>query len=246
MSWNRLLLLLVLLVAPAALAKDKKPSEEEDDAEYGESSEYEPISEEEKAPRLKGSRRFSPQVGWRYTPNTRFLDTYYTRSENRGLERAGGPIGGPLVVGTFAYSPLDWLELGIDMFATYERMRLTDRPGLNVVTFGGMVGLRFQRRLEIGSEGFIPFVGVLLGPTFTGAYFDGGRSVETFTNGIGATAGGTLRLTREWGLSFEYRLTYAQGRAERIGAYNAGGSWLAVGLTYILPKVEGRPLSRNF
>ncbi|MDY7232146.1 hypothetical protein [Hyalangium rubrum] len=238
MSRNRLFLLLLHLVALPAFAEDKESSEYEDASEYEE--------EEAKNPSLEGSRRFSLQTGWRYTPNTRFFDNFYARQENRGLTRAGGALGGPLLAGTFAYSPQNWLEVGFDLFFTYERMQLTKKPGLNAITFGAILGLRLQRRLELGSKEFIPFVGALVGPTFAGAYFDGGQSVENFAHAFGATAGGTLRLSSKWGLCVEYRLTYAKGQAERLGTYDAGGSWLAVGLTYVFPTAQDRPLSRNF
>ncbi|MBN1208500.1 MAG: hypothetical protein JXB05_26805 [Myxococcaceae bacterium] len=207
------------------------------------SAQYE---EEKPPPKLDGSRRFSLQGGWRYTPNTAFYDDYYSELQNRGLERAGASIGGPLLAGTFGYSPLEWLELSIEPFITYERMRLTNKPGLNALTFGALVGLRLQKLLKIGPEGLVPSIGLLTGPLFAGAYFDGGRSVENFTQAFGVVAGATVRITPKWGLSFDYRLVLAQGYADKIGNYDAGGSWFAVGFNYTLPEVQDRPMNRRF
>ncbi|WNG44341.1 hypothetical protein F0U60_09630 [Archangium minus] len=232
MCRNPLLLLLVLLSASTAFA------------EYDE--EYEEYDEEEAPPMLEGSSRFSLQTGWRYTPNTRFYDEYYSHPRNLKLKRSAGAIGGPLLAATFAYSPMEWLELGIDLFATYERMQLTGQPGLNAMTFGSLVGLRVQKRLEIGPEGLVPSVGVLMGPLFAASYFDGGGSVENAAYTIGGTVGATLRLSEKWGLAFEYRLLFAKGVAEEVGVYDAIGNWFSVGMTYQLPSVSDRPMRKLF
>jgi hypothetical protein len=243
-----LLILLVLLVAPAAFAQDQDKDEDRYEEEYGDGYGSEYAGEEEDREQrletraLKRQSRFSLGAGWRYAPNTTFFDTYYSRLENRGLARADGTFGGPLAVSTFAYSPLEWLELGIDMFFTYERMALTQKPEFNTLSFGTMLGLRVQKRFNLGPEGsFTPFVGVLSGPTFTASYFAGSRSVENYAQASGLTAGAHLRLSPKWGVCFEYRLTFANGQAEGLGVYDAGGSWLSVGLTYIFPKVIKEP-----
>jgi hypothetical protein len=226
MSHGSLIILLVTLAASSA------------------SAQYD--DEEAPPPELVGSSRFSLQTGWRYTANTRFFDRYYSQEENRRLSRAGGAIGGPLLTATFAYSFTNLIELGIDLFATYERMRLTGQPGLNTVTYGALLGLRFQKRLELGPEGLIPSVGIVTGPLFAGAYFDGGRALETSNQTVGVSAGATLRLNPTWGLNFEYRLLVAQGEAEDVGKYNAGGHWFAMGMTYQFASEPDRPMSRRF
>lgn len=246
---RRLFLLLVLLVAPAASAQDSNEEGKGSRQDYGDYAGEEPTKSKEvkvEGP-MERSSRFSLQAGWRYAPNTRFFDKYYARSENRGLTRADGTFGGPLVAGTFAYSPLEWVEVGMDAFFTYERMAVAAKPELNAITFGVMFGVRAQHRLVIRQKELIPFVGVLSGPTFAASYFAGGRSVESFGQAAGLTAGATLRLTPMWGVNFDYRLTFANGEAEQLGSYNAGGSWFSVGLTYIFPKkVRERPLKRGF
>jgi hypothetical protein len=207
------------------------------------SAQYE---EEEAPPELEGSSRFSLLTGWRYTPNTRFYEDYYSQPENRGLPRAGGAIGGPLLTATFAYSITNLMELGIDLFATYERIQLTGQPGLNAVTYGALLGLRFQKQLAIGPKGLIPSVGILTGPLLAASYFDGGRAVENYTQAFGASLGATLRLSPKWGLCFEYRLLFAKGEAEDVGVYDAAGNWLGVGMTYQFPSEPDRPMSRHF
>ncbi len=201
--------------------------------------------EDEGPPKLEGTSRISVLGGWRYAPNFTFYNNYYFDQDNRNLQRSRGSIGGPLLTGSFAYSVTELIEVGIDLFATYERMELTNKPGLNAVTYGALVGLRFQKRFEIGPAGLIPSLGILAGPHIAAAFFDGGRSVENGGTGFGLTAGATLRLDPTWGVCFELRQIFARGEAEDVGFYNAGGSWLAVGVTYILPwepdrKIRGR------
>jgi len=243
-----LFILLVLLVAPAASGADKSKEEEKYEEEYGDGygSEYAGEEEERQAKletsALEGTNRFTLQAGWRYAPNTKFFDDYYSRPENRGLARADGTFGGPQVLGGFAYSPLEWLSLGFDLFFTYERMAVARQPALNAISFGMMLNVRAHKRFALGPEKqFFPFVGILSGPTFAASYFAGGRSVESYAQAIGLTAGASMRLTAKWGASLEYRLTFANGQAEKLGPYNAGGSWLSVGLIYYFPKAKEEP-----
>ncbi|WP_224241900.1 hypothetical protein [Hyalangium gracile] len=225
------ILLLVTLTASLASAQDDYAPED---------------YEVEENKRLEGTSRISIMGGWRYAPNLTFYDNYYLDRDNRGLERSRGSIGGPLVTGTFGYSVNDFIEVGIDLFATYERMVLTNKPGLNTATYGALVGLRFQKRLELGRQVVIPSAGVLVGPLIAAAYFDGGRAVERGGQALGFSAGATMRLSQTWGLSFEFRQLFAGGDAEDVGSYNAGGSWLSVGMTYVIPwqydekKIRGR------
>ena len=232
MSRGLLLLLLATLAATAAAAAPA-----EDDG-------YE--TEERPREELEGTRRFSLMTGWRYAPNGPFFDKYYSDPDHRGLERSRGAIGGPLLTGSFAYSPTNLIEVGIDLFATYERMEFPGQPGLNAFTFGALIGLRFQHELEIGSHGLVPSAGVLIGPMLAASFFDGGLAVENAPWSIGVTAGATLYLSEVWGLRFEYRLLSGRGLAEDIGPYEAAGSWFCVGLNYQLPKKSDRPMGRMF
>lgn len=225
MCRHPLLLLLVLLTASIASAQ---------------------YDEEELPQPLEGSSRFSLQTGWRYAPNTQIFDEFYSQPKYQSLKRTGRAIGGPLLTATFAYSPLEWLELGVDLFTTYERMQFTNQTGLNAMTFGAVVGLRFQKRLEIGSKVLVPSVGLLLGPMFAISSFDGEGAVENGGNPFGGTVGATLRLSEKWGLAFEYRLLFGKGAAEKLGAYDALGNCFSVGMTYQLPDVPDRPMIKRF
>lgn len=195
---------------------------------------------------LEGSSRFSLMTGWRYAPNDRFYDLYYARPKHQGLERAHGVIGGPLLMGCFAFSPINLIEVGIDLFATYERMEFTGKPGLNAVGVGALIDVRFQHKFEIGRYGLVPSAGILLGPMFVASFFDGGYAVESGSQSFGVTAGATLYLSDVWGLRFDYRLLTGRGEAEDIGSFDAGGSWFSVGLNYQFPTKPARPLRRMF
>jgi hypothetical protein len=242
-SMRGVLLLLVILTASVASAQGSPTPPSQDGSagdEYGE-EEYERQAEK----RLEGTSRVSVMGGWRYAPNFTFYDNYYFSSANRGLERERGSIGGPLLTATFGYSATEFIEVGIDLFATYERILLTNKPGLNTATYGALVGVRFQKRLELGNQVWIPSVGILGGPHIAAAYYDDDQAVERGSQALGFAAGATLRLSKEWGFCFELRHIFAGGDTEE-GPYNAGGSWLSVGMTYKIPwvwddkKIRGR------
>jgi hypothetical protein len=129
------------------------------------------------------------------------------------------------LTGTFAYSVTNLIEVGIDLFATYERMHLTRRPALNAFTYGALLGMRFQHQFEIGPRGLMPSVGVL-GPR--------------------AHGGGHPGPHPQVGLRFEYRLLVAKGETEDLGTYEAAGNWFSVGLNYQFPSEPGRPMGRHF
>ncbi|KFE66166.1 hypothetical protein [Hyalangium minutum] len=231
MSRSLLLLLVVLAATPAAAA----PAEDDG---------YE--TEEKPRDELEGTSRFSLMTGWRYAPNGRFFDMYYLDPDNRGLKRSRGAMGGPLLTGSFAYSPINWFEVGLDLFATYERMALTGKPGLNAVTYGALFGLRFQHKFDIGSHGLVPSAGFLIGPMLVASYFDGGKALENFTQSIGVTAGATWYLSEAWGLRFEYRLLTGRGDVEDVGSYEGAGSWFSVGFNYQFPPKPDRPMGRMY
>lgn len=194
---------------------------------------------------LKRVQRFSIQTGWRVSSNGTFYRSYY--GEHSELQQAPGSPGGPLLVGSFAYSFTNWIELSLDLAVTGERLRLTGQPTLTTMTFAGLVGLRFQKLLpSIGPQGLIPFVGVLAGPTFVMAHFDGGPHYEESNpTTVGATVGATLRLSPRWGLTVEYRHAFVRARPSFVqqpdrhlqgfSTVNVGGSWPSVGFAYWWP-----------
>ena len=231
-----LLLLASLMPITAAAAP---PDDEGDDDTYEE-------NEERPQDELEGSSRFTLMTGWRYAPNDRFLDLYYSRPKYQGLERARGAIGGPLLVGSFAFSPINLIEVGIDLFSTYERMAFPGQPALHITSFGASAHVRFQHKFMLGRHGLIPSAGLLLGPMFVVSTPEGGKGTENGPQSFGVSAGATLCLSEVWGLRVEYRLVTGQGQAADIGPFDAGGSWFSVGLNYQFPLKPARPLRRLF
>ncbi|XXF75002.1 hypothetical protein P2318_18185 [Myxococcaceae bacterium GXIMD 01537] len=221
----RSLLLAAVLTASTALAQEE---------------EYEvPTS-------LEGVGRLSIQSGWRLTSNETFYEGYY--AANSQLERGPMSNGGPLVIGSFAYSISDLIELGVDLFATGERLRLTNQPTLTTMTYGALLAVRFQTVLpQVGPYGFVPFMGILSGPTLAYSVFEGQKANEVVTQTWAGTLGGTLRLSPRWGLTAEYRLSFVRGQVAppgglKLGSYNGGGNWFALGVTYTWPPEPSRKL----
>ncbi|HYI01073.1 hypothetical protein [Hyalangium sp.] len=202
------------------------------------------------APSLDGVGRISIQGGWRYVSNSTLYNSYYSQPGNAGLERAAKSPGGPLLVGSFAYAMSDLVEVGIDLFGTGERLQLTDQPQLTTLCYGALLGVRLQKWVALGPEGTVPFVGVLTGPLLATATFKGERPQETLTQAYAATVGATARLNPHWGLSLEFRQVFARGTVSKTGqrfsSFNAGGSWLSVGVSYAFPPDPGPSLRNPF
>lgn len=221
--YRSLLLSVALLSAPAALAQDEVNTT------------------------LEGVGRLTLQSGWRLTSNNTFYEGYYaTRPE---LARGPTSPGGPLVVGSFAYGITDMVELGVDLFATGERLRLTDQPELTTLTYGALVGVRFQTVLEVG-QGLVPFAGILTGPTLAFSQFKGQPAQEIMTQAWAGTVGATMRLSDRWGLTGEYRFSFVRGPVgalanQKFGSFNGGGNWFALGVTYLWPPEPSRGMGRG-
>ncbi|MFL5344664.1 MAG: hypothetical protein ACJ8AT_07715 [Hyalangium sp.] len=200
-------------------------------------------SAQDDGPSLEGVGRISIQGGWRYAANTTFYDHFYSVPGNEGLTRTSPSRGGPLVAGTFAYGISDLVELGIDLFAHGQRIQLTGQPQLTTVGYGALIGLRFRSWLDIGPEGMVPFLGLLTGPILATAAFEGQPLHETYSQAWGGTVGATFRLNPTWGISAEFRQIFARGAVvlnnQNVGSFNAGGSWLTVGVNYTFPKDFG-------
>lgn len=237
----RPLLLALALLATSALAQEGSEGSGDGDGF---------MVPEEPPARLRGVGRFSLQAGWRLTSNETFYRNYHDRHPE--LERAPASPGGPLLVGSFAYSFTDVVELGVDLVATGERLRLTGQPTLTTVSVGALVGMRFQKLLpDVGRHGLVPFAGVAVGPTFVVSQFDGLRkSQEYLPTALVGSVGATLRLSPRWGLTAEYRLAFVRGQTgfvrqpnlelESFGSFNAGGNWLSVGFNYAWPPKPSR------
>ena len=201
---------------------------------------------------LNGVGRISIQGGWRLSSNDTFYDSFYALPDYQGLQPAAESPGGPFLAGSFAYAASDFIELGIDVFATGERLRLTGAPTLTNVTYGALVGLRFQTLLDfLTPQGVVPFVGILSGPSLAYSTAEGVGKREVFTQTWAGAVGATFRFSSHWALTAEYRLAFARGQSaftnngafKDLASYNAGGNWFALGVTYLLAPDPSRPFS---
>jgi hypothetical protein len=209
--------------------------------------------EEEELSQLGGVGRISIQGGWRLTSNDTFYDSFYSLPDYRGLTNpARSSPGGPFLAGAFAYAATEFVELGIDLFATGEQLRLTGAPPLTNVTYGALVGVRLQTLLDfLTPQGVVPFIGLQSGPTLAFSRAEGVGQKEVLTQAWVGTVGATFRFTSNWGLTAEYRLAFARGQSafntreafKNLGSYNAGGNWFALGVTYMFAPEPDRPFS---
>ena len=227
---RRLLLLAVLLATGSASAQDEEPLP------------------------LNGVGRISVQAGWRHSSNGTFYDSFYSLPAYQGVQRAPESPGGPFLAGSFAYAVTEFFELGIDLYATGEQLRLTGAPTITNVTYGALVGLRLQTLLDILTpEGVVPFVGLQTGPSLAYSTAEGVGSRELFTQAWAGTVGATFRFSAQWGLTAEYRLAFARGQSaftnngafKDLASYNAGGNWFALGVTYFFASDPIRPFSSS-
>jgi hypothetical protein len=193
---------------------------------------------------LDGVGRITVQGGWRYTSNTTFRTGYYARPENQGLEQAAASPGGPLVAFTFGYAVNEYVELGVDLFATGERLELTGAPTLTTLTYGALVGLRLQTLLEgVGPHGLVPWVGLLSGPTLVLSTFQGDPGTEGVKQAWGASVGASLRLSPRWAATLEARGVLVRGPVQDLGSVNGGGVWFGFGATYSFDAEPSRPVN---
>ncbi|WNG36376.1 hypothetical protein F0U61_23890 [Archangium violaceum] len=207
--------------------------------------------EEPLAP-LNGVGRITVQGGWRLTTNNTFYDSFYSLPAHQGMARAPVSPGGPFLAGSFGYSVSELFELGIDVFATAEQLRLTGAPTLTNITYGALIGLRFQTLWDILTpEGVVPFVGLHTGPTLLYSLAKDVGNREVVTQAWVGSVGATFRLSSRWGITAEYRLAFARGQSvfntrpeyKNLASFNGGGNWFALGVTYMLAPEPSRPFS---
>lgn len=188
-------------------------------------------AQEEELPSLEGSSRISLSGGWRYTPN----DLFRTRLVEAGYVPGRPSPGGPVLTGVFGYSINDVVEVAIDLLAGGEQLQLQDADTLTSITYGGLIGLRFQS--AIGR--FIPSIGFQTGGILSNV--DGPKEgSESVIQAFAITAGLNARLSAQWGVGLEYRFMLARGGVPEIGSINAGGNWVTLGVTYFFPP-DGKP-----
>jgi hypothetical protein len=204
-------------------------------------------------PPLNGAGRITVEGGWRLTTNQTFYDSYYALERSQGLARAPGSPGGPFLAGSFGYGITENLELGIDLFATGEQLRLTGAPTLTNTSYGALVGVRFQTALNaLAANGVVPFIGLATGPTLCLSQAAGGKQREVNNQTFVGMVGATFRLSARWGLTAEYRLAFSRGQSPltiddssyaNLSSFNSGGNWFTLGLTYLIaPTPDEHPL----
>ncbi|WP_375759241.1 hypothetical protein [Corallococcus exercitus] len=210
---------------------------------------------------LDGVGRITVQAGYRLTSNGTLYDSWYgAKGPGEGLTRAPESTGAPFGAATFAYAMSDLVEVGIDLFGTAQTLRLTE-PGddgsvsrkVSSVSYGVLIGLRFQGVLDVGPQGLVPFAGLLTGPTVISSTREGSALQEKVTQAWVGSLGATLRLSARWGITAEYRFTFLRGPVESPDAakwpgpfsFSHGGNWFALGVTYTFPPDPSRPLT-NF
>ena len=203
-------------------------------------------------PTLDGAGRITIEAGWRLTTNQTFYDSFYAFPDYQGLSRAALSPGGPYLAGSFGYGVTQNIELGIDLFTTGEQLHLTNAPTLTNITYGALVGVRFQTALDVlAANGLVPFIGLSTGPTLSYSSAEGVGKRELSTQCFVGMVGATLRLSAQWGITAEYRLAFARGQAaflnqdafKGLASFNAGGNWIALGVTYLIaPSPNTHPL----
>lgn len=201
---------------------------------------------------LNGVGRITVEAGWRLTTNHTFYDSFYALPDSQGLARAPLSPGGPYASGSFGYSLTENIELGIDVFGTAEQLRLTNAPTITNLSYGAIVGVRFQTVLDaLAPNGTVPFIGLATGPTLSLSHGSDGSQRELANQTFVGMVGATFRLSPHWGITAEYRLAFARGQSslnnqdafKNLASFNAGGNWFALGVTYLLaPEPDPHPL----
>ncbi|RKH52035.1 hypothetical protein D7X55_07215 [Corallococcus sp. AB049A] len=207
---------------------------------------------------LDGVGRITVLAGYRLTSNDTLQDAWHgANGPSNGLERAPMSSGAPVGVATFAYAMSDLVEVGIDLFGTAQNLHLTE-PGpdgpvirkASTVSYGALIGLRFQGVLDIGPQGLVPYAGILTGPTVISSTREGSSIQERVSQAWVGSLGGTLRLSANWGITAEYRFTFLRGPVESPDpkkpgpfSFSHGGNWFALGVTYAFAPDPSRPLS---
>jgi hypothetical protein len=143
--------------------------------------------------------------------------------------------GGPLAVATFGYSPLDWGELGIDLFAGGQPVA-GQRGAPWAYAYGALVGGRLQGLLPGGLfQALIPRLGAHVGTAVVTSTGGGEDFVEVVGPALAASASLEARLDSHWALALEYRFLFAQGVLGEAEVFNGGGHSLLLGVTFSFP-----------
>lgn len=175
---------------------------------------------------LDGFGRVTGAIGWRLTPN----DTFYASARAAGREMAAASFGGPGASARFGYSATDYAEVGIDLHASGEQLRLVGVAPITSITYGALISLHLQWP-GLAFDNLVPYVAVSAGPTLVYVTSADFTSAETFSLAWSGGVGFTYRLGERLGVTLDYRFLLARGAVPDLGSVNGGGHQVIVGLT---------------
>jgi opacity protein-like surface antigen len=175
---------------------------------------------------LNGFGSVSGAVGWRLTPN----DYFYAGARAAGRELAAASPGGPAVSARFGYSATENLEIGINLHASGEFLRLEGAAPITSVTYGALVSLHLQWP-GLVSDLLVPYLALSAGPTLVFVSSPDFASAEVFSLAWSGGAGVTYRLGERLGVTLDYRFLLARGVVPDVTSVNGGGHQVTLGVT---------------
>ncbi len=180
---------------------------------------------------VDGGSRIGVQAGWNYNFNSRFEQ----QASAAGNPLASSPIGGPSVLATFAYRPLEKLEVAIELGYTFEQLEFAGGPTTQISRIPILLAGRYTP--WVGK--FWPYVGAG-GGYFLNFIANGPEgSLESHGAGPVLIAGAGFDLTDRISLTAEYRLAFVRIGMPGVGFLNTGGNFLLFGAQYSFPPDVG-------
>ncbi len=190
---------------------------------------------------IDGAGRISIGGGVRWIPNWFFvekaLEQDYTVVENLQL----GPSG----VASFGYGVTAWLELAIDLVASWEGTRLT-KPGgedmfLSSFMAAGLLGFRVVGKDLVGR--FSPWATVQGGGLFSSLNAPGVDNAENMQPTFAAGGGFDIQFSTSIGLSLDVRYIYGRSFVPGISGINVGGVLATLSVVIFFPAEPKRELA---
>lgn len=188
--------------------------------------------------------RVGALAGWRWTPNAKLA----AKAESLGMTLPQSP-GGPWIAAAFAYAPTPSFELGIELFGGAERLRLGGATTpLTSITYGGWLAARLRAVWgpALGAEEWLPWVGILGGPTLVNA---SGGPGNTSSEAFNVTYAPGLGLSARYGRVFvhlearyllnAFTLVTLQGASSTPqDVLDGGGLWVGLGFSWAVPSLS--------
>ncbi len=194
-----------------------------------------PAAEPERT--IEGMGRITVGVGYRATPN----EYFYGKAADVGTPAVKKSIGGPAVVASFGYAPLDWLEVAIDLFGGYDGFELAGAQPYSAFTYGALLGVRITK-MDWPFRGFVPYLNLQLGPTLSVLNTGSQALPEKLQSGYAPGVGFTWRFAERFGLSFDFKWIYARAFVPDVAGINVGGFFFTLGFTVFFPAGPKTPL----